>query len=102
MKAKVDVRTVGRVIDSNVPIEKLYKQLKALSADSGMFFGSPSVGAGTLLWTIDGDDWVSFSDLDDNAKPQAALIFDEKKRKIADTLNGSSLIDSIFTVPDNK
>lgn len=102
MKIKVDVRTVARIIDPSVPMEKLYKQLKTLSANTGIFFGSPSVGAGTLLWTLEGDDWIAFSDLDDTTKAQAAAIFNEKRGRTIDSLNGSSLTDSIFTVPDSK
>lgn len=102
MKVKVDVRAVNRLIDPRFPIEKLYKQLKGEEGNIGLIFGEPSAGAGQLLWTLDGEGWISFKDLDDEKKPLASLIFKEKQEKLKTSLGNSKLSDTILILPEDK
>lgn len=102
MKIKVGVNSINRIIDPKYSIEKLYNQLKGLSDKTGLVFGDPSVGSGQLQWTLEGEGWTAFSDLDDSLKPQASVLFNDRKKVLQEALGGASLSNEILTLPDEK
>ena len=96
------MNTVIRLIDPKLPIEKLYKQLKGLEASIGLTFGKPSVGAGQLQWTLEGEGWRSFSELNESEKHKASLLFNDRKKLLQKNLGGSSLSATLLTFPEEK
>lgn len=102
MNVKVAVNSVSRIIDPKLPIEKIYKQLKGVAKECGIVFGEPSAGVGLLQWTLEDSDWIAFNDLSDSEKPQAAAIFEERKRSLMAKLNGSSLACEVLVIPEEK
>lgn len=99
MNIKFNIGTIVRLIDPKISMEQLYKQLQPMESKAGLTFCQPQAGAGYYQWTLNGNDWVSFTDLDDSIKPLAAQKFKDCKAAMSSLMNGAPLVEYIFTVP---
>ena len=68
MNIKIGVNAVTRVVDTKVPMEQVYKLVQTAAAGARIQLCPFTAGAGYLQWSLDGDGWMRFRDLDDTEK----------------------------------
>lgn len=101
MNIKLALTSVERAFDKKVPLEQLYKNIVPITSKSGILFAEPAVGAGYLMWSLDGEGWIAFSDLDNTEKSYAAEEFVERRNRVIASFNGAKLANDLFTVPSD-
>ena len=99
MNIKYQIGEVVQLIDKRLPVEAVCKQLQPLGKQTGLNFAEPATGAGYLQWTLPGEGWIPFTEVEDNLKPALATLYQQRKADLAARLEGSPIKDQLFSVP---
>lgn len=96
MNIKIKLGEVRLLIDKKYPIGQICTQLQPIAKQAGIVFADHQVGAGYLQWSLQGNNWTSFSSGTDAQKSVVAQIYKDRKHKMQESLKGSFLKDIIF------
>lgn len=99
MNIKLNLGEVRLLIDKKYPIGQISTQLQPIAKKAGIIFADHQVGAGYLQWSLQGNNWTSFSSGTDAQKSVVAQLYKDRKNKMQESLQGSLLKDLIFSVP---
>lgn len=99
MNIKLQISEVKSLIDSKLPLEQVYKQLRPLAQKADLQFIEPQIGHGYLQWSLPDNGWTSFGRLDEAMKGEVAGIYRQRKEKMASLLSNSPLKEAVLCVP---
>ncbi len=102
MNIKLPISSVLRVIDNTVNIGQLAKLLSVHEDKFKIHFPNPQAGVGYLQWSLEGNDWNSFTDATDNEKSLIAQQYTNCCQITLDFFKDSNLKDTLFVVPEEK
>lgn len=102
MNVKLKVNSVVRLIDDRVSMGQIFKKIEPFARQAKILLCEPQAGAGYLQWSMEGNDWVSFKNLNDADKADAAKVYHDRRQSILSQLQGAKYINEIFSVPDDE
>ena len=102
MIKEIPIANVVLLVDKTISMLQLSNELKPLGEKAKLQFVEPQPGAGFLQWTLQGDDWLPFSELDDEKKPLAAKEYQDRCLAVKDRIKNALLRDAVLTVPSEK
>lgn len=98
MNIKLRINEVINLLPQ-IAAEQLHKTLSPIAQNVGVVLPPVKIGHGYYLWTLDGDNWQSFTKLDDTQKAIIAELYQEKINSLNKHLAGSPLQDKVITIP---
>lgn len=99
MNIKLRISEVVRLINNHVSMELVCKQLIPLAKQVKIGFPAPQIGAGYLQWSLQGDEWISFSEANAEQKAAVAQLYHERSECMMEILKASPLKEVVLTVP---
>lgn len=102
MIKEVPIANLVLLVNKNISMLQLTKELKPLGEKAKLQFVETQPGAGFLQWTLQGDDWLLFAEIDDEKKPLAAQEYQNRCSMMKEMLEGSLFRDVVLTVPSEK
>ncbi len=99
MNVKLQITEVINLLPSNISPEQLHKLLNSQAQIAGITLPSMKIGHGYLLWTLEGDNWQTFEQLDSNLKPTIAEIYQQRINKLKTSLGNSPYKETILQTP---
>lgn len=87
---------------ANISPEQLHHILSPLAEETDLTLPPTKIGYGYYQWTLDGEDWVPFSNLNDTQKAIVAEIYQERIKRIKTHLTGSPMQDFALRVPSEE
>lgn len=98
MNIKLRINEVINLLPQ-IAAEQLHKTLSPIAQTVGVVLPPVKIGHGYYLWTLDGDNWQSFTKLDATQKAIIAELYQEKINSLNKHLAGSPLQDKVITIP---
>ena len=98
MNIKLRINEVINLLPQ-IATEQLHKTLSPIVQSVGVVLPPVKIGHGYYLWTLDGDNWVSFTKLETQQKALVAELYQEKIKSFNTFLEGSPLKDIVITIP---
>lgn len=83
-------------------VDQVAKAVKGAADKAGLLMPAPEAGSGYMVWRLPGEGWVSFKDLDDDAKQQVAETISGKIATLKQAIGRPDLADKIARMPDAK
>ena len=99
MIKQVPIAKVNLLIDKTYSLLQLSNQLSAYGEQAKLFFVEPQTGAGFLQWTLPGEGWKAFGDLDESSKRTIASIYLQRQDMLRSALGDFPLRDAVLAVP---
>ena len=99
MNIKLPLTDVVSLLDHRISIHQVCKQLQPIAQQAQLLFVEPQTGSGYLQWTLQGDDWQSFTKGNDDQKAAVAQVFQDRKGNMEQFLGASPLKETIFSMP---
>ena len=99
MNVKLKLGEVILLIDKKYPIDLISNQLQPIAKQAGLLFAEHQVGAGYIQWSLPGSDWIAFPAGTEEQKSAVAQIYKNRKNLMQDSLQGSILKETIFSLP---
>ena len=98
MNIKLRINEVINLLPQ-IAAEQLHKTLSPIAQTVGVMLPPVKIGHGYYLWTLDGDNWESFTKLDTTQKAIIAELYQDKIDALNKHLAGSPLRDKVITIP---
>lgn len=102
MNIKLHLGEVVPLLDKHISEKQVHQLLNPLAIQANLLFPEVKSGSGYLQWDLPGNDWISFSDGNDNQKSSVAQAYQQRKSILCSALKGSPFEMAIFTIPAEK
>lgn len=99
MIKQIPIAKVTLLIDKTYSLLQLSTQLSAYGEQAKLLFIEPQTGAGFFQWTLPGEGWKAFGDLDEQTKRIIAPIYLQRQDMLRNTLGDFPLRDAVLKVP---
>ena len=99
MIKQVPIAKVTLLIDKTYSMLQLSNQLSAYGEQANLLFVEPQTGAGFFQWTLPGEGWKTFGDLDEQTKRTIAPIYVQRQDMLRNVLGDFPLRDAVLKVP---
>lgn len=102
MIKQVPIAKVVLLIDRTYSLLQLSNELSSFGKQAKVLFVEQQTGSGYFQWTLPGEGWKSFGDLDEETKRTVAVVYKQRIDMLRNALEGSPLCDAVLTVPSGN
>lgn len=102
MNKQVPIAKVVLLIDRTYSLLQLSNELSSYGNQAKVLFVEPQTGLGFFQWTLPGENWKPFGDLDEAMKRTVAVVYKQRMDVLRNALQGSPLCDAVLTVPSES
>jgi hypothetical protein len=83
-------------------MSQLCNTLNQKKAQSRLLFVEPQAGAGFIQWSLPGEGWIPFSDIDETNKPAVAKEYKTRCDMLRNLFSNAPMLDPALTVPSEN